>query len=63
MGVNTYLNFEGQTEEAFNFYAKVFDVSVGSMMKMDDSPSGPELSEVEKSHIMHASLTLPGGMS
>ena len=61
MKVNTYLNFEGKTEEAFNFYAKVFNVPVGPTMRMGDSPSGPELSEVEKSYILNTSLTLPGG--
>jgi PhnB protein len=61
MKVNTYLNFEGTTEEAFNFYAKVFNVPVGPTMRMGDSPSGPELSEVEKSYILNTSLTLPGG--
>jgi len=61
MKVNTYLNFEGKTEEAFNFYARVFNVPVGPTMRMGDSPSGPELSEVEKSYILNTSLTLPGG--
>jgi len=61
MKVNTYLNFEGKTEEAFNFYAKVFNVPVGPTMRMGDSPSGPELSEVEKSYILNTSLILPGG--
>lgn len=64
MKVNTYLNFEGKAEEAFNFYADVFQVPVGPMMRMRDlpaDPGNPELQESELDYVMHTSLTLPGG--
>ncbi len=64
MKVNTYLNFEGLAEEAFTFYASVFNVPVGPMMRMGDHPAGadaPAMTEEEKNFIMHTSLTLPGG--
>ncbi len=64
MKVNTYLNFEGVAEEAFNFYAAVFNVPVGPMMRMGDFPAdadAPTMTEAERKFIMHATLTLPGG--
>ena len=50
--VSTYLNFNGQTEEAFRFYAAAFGSEIaGSITRMGDMPSapgGPELNEREK---------------
>ncbi len=36
--VNTYLNFMGKTEEAFNFYKKVFGTEFISITRMKDMP-------------------------
>jgi PhnB protein len=64
MKVNTYLNFAGDAEEAFNFYSRVFGVPVGPLMRMGEmatDPTSPSLSETEKNFVMHTTLTLPGG--
>lgn len=64
MKVNTYLNFEGQAEAAFSFYAQVFAAPMGPIMRMGDmptDPNAPPLAEDEKNFIMHVELTLPGG--
>lgn len=37
-GVSTYLNFEGNTEEAFNFYAQAFGTEIMGIMRMGDMP-------------------------
>ena len=40
--VNTYLNFQGQTEEAFTFYAKTFGTEVTMLTRYSDMPAaGP----------------------
>ena len=31
--VNTYLNFQGQTEEAFTFYAEIFGTEVTGLTR------------------------------
>ena len=36
--VNTYLNFQGQTEEAFGFYAKTFGTEVTMLSRYSDMP-------------------------
>lgn len=63
--VSTYLNFMGQTEEAFNFYASVFQTELSPrLLRFSDVPSfpgAPELPESEKNMIMHAELNIIGG--
>ena len=63
--VAIYLNFDGDTEEAFNHYKKVFGTEFSSsLMKMGDIPShpgAPALPENEKSKVMHVALPILGG--
>ncbi|TND07236.1 MAG: activator of Hsp90 ATPase 1 family protein [Bacteroidetes bacterium] len=66
--VATYLNFPGKTEEAFNFYKKVFHgefsgVGVGLRRFGDiEMPPGmPPMSEADKKLIIHAELTIMAG--
>lgn len=63
--VNTYLNFNGETEEAFNFYKSVFKGEfMGGIMRFSDVPPDenmPPLAEKDKNRVMHVTLQLPGG--
>ena len=64
--VTTYLNFPGTTEEAFNFYKKVFNGKFpeGGLKRFGDAdfPEGtPPMSEADKKLIIHAELTILGG--
>ena len=62
--VNTYLNFMGKTEEAFNFYKKVFGTEVTSLTRMKDMPrpeGAPTLSEAESNLIMNIQLPITSG--
>ena len=58
--VSTYLNFQGQTEEAFAFYAKTFGTEVTMLSRYSDSPAaGPgELPAEERNLVMHADLPI-----
>jgi PhnB protein len=62
---NIYLNFQGNTEEAFNFYKSVFRTEFAApIMRMGDMPiqeGMPHLSEEEKRKVMHVSLPILGG--
>jgi PhnB protein len=65
--VSTYLNFKGKTEEAFNFYKKVFggDFAGQGMMKFSTAPpmpGGPQLSASEMNQVMHVELPILGGV-
>jgi PhnB protein len=63
--VSTYLNFMGDTEEAFLFYGSVFGTDLlGPIMRMGDMPSQPgvaPLSAEEKNLVMHVELPILGG--
>ena len=58
--INTYLNFNGNCEEAFNFYKSVFGgefAFIGKYKDMPENPASP-ISEDNKEKIMHASLPI-----
>lgn len=63
--VNTYLNFMGDTEEAFRFYAAVFGTEIsGPVFRMADMaapPGAPALSEEEKDKVSHIELPILAG--
>ncbi|SEJ61244.1 PhnB protein [Dyadobacter koreensis] len=56
--INTYLNFDGKSEEAFNFYKSVFGGEFLLVNRMSDMPGAEQLSEDEKGRIMHISLPI-----
>ncbi len=62
---STYLNFPGNTEEAFNFYKSVFKTEfVGGMQRFGDIPAHegqPPLSDADKKLIIHVELPIVGG--
>ncbi|MCX7986816.1 MAG: VOC family protein, partial [Bacteroidales bacterium] len=62
---NIYLNFNGNAEEAFNFYKSVFKTDwAAPIMRMGDLPEQngmPKLSDAEKKLVMHVALPILGG--
>ncbi|MCW8849514.1 MAG: VOC family protein [Melioribacteraceae bacterium] len=56
--VNPYLNFNGNTEEAFNFYKSVFGGEFLSLMRFKDIPGESPIPEEAKNGIMHISLQI-----
>jgi PhnB protein len=60
--LNSYLNFDGNAEEAFNFYKSVFGGEfAGGVMRMGDAPGMEDIAEEEKGRVMHVSLPITGG--
>lgn len=63
--VSIYLNFMGNTEEAFKFYKSVFRTEfLGPFIRMGDIPAQPgmpALKEEEKNKVMHVTLPILGG--
>ena len=63
--VSTYLNFMGNTETAFRFYADVFGTEIAEpIFRLGDAPAdsnGLQLSEAEQRMIMHIELPILGG--
>ena len=50
--INPYLNFNGNTEEAFNFYKSVFGGEFLALMRFKDNPDCGQMSESDKERIM-----------
>ena len=62
--VSTYLNFMGNTEEAFTFYKTVFKTEFEGIQYMKDvpaDPSQPALPDDEKNKVMHVMLPITAG--
>ena len=57
--MNPYINFNGNAEEAFNFYKSVFGGEFAKIMRFKDI-SGPEypVAEKEANKIMHIALPI-----
>lgn len=61
--LTTYLNFDGNTEEAFNFYAQALGGKIASISYFRDMTEGTEhMSDEDKNKVMHVALEAPGGM-
>ncbi|MBJ2175873.1 VOC family protein [Aureibaculum sp. A20] len=58
--INTYLNFEGNCEAAFNFYKSVFGGTFTFLGRFEEMPEGDgyKVSETDKNKIMHVSLPI-----
>ena len=61
--LNSYLNFDGQAEEAFNFYKSIFGGDfVGGIHRMGNAPGTENISEDSKNRVMHIALPIGGDL-
>jgi PhnB protein len=64
--VAIYLNFQGNAEEAFNHYRKVFGTEfVNPIMRFKDAPQqpgAPPLPEADQNKVVHVALPILGGI-
>ena len=56
--INPYLNFNGNTEEAFNFYKSVFGGEFRMLMRFKDTPEAGNIPVDARNQIMHIALPL-----
>jgi len=56
--INPYLNFDGNTEDVFNFYRSVFGGEFSGVLRFKDLPSDVPSPEAEGNRIMHISLPI-----
>ncbi len=56
--INPYLNFNGNTEEAFNFYKSVFGGEFRMLMRFKDTPEADKIPADVRNQIMHVALPL-----
>lgn len=63
MKMHPYLNFAGEAEAAFGFYAKVLGGELTQVMRYSDLPPGAaDLTEAQQKLVLHVGLQLPGGL-
>lgn len=60
--INPYLNFMGNTEEAFNFYKSVFGGEFVTVMRFKDMPGHEQMPAAEQNKIMHIALPIKGNL-
>lgn len=56
--INSYLNFKGNTEEAFNFYKAAFGGDFSVLQRFSDTPHGDNMPAELREKIMHVSLPI-----
>jgi PhnB protein len=55
---NPYLNFNGNTEDAFNFYRSVFGGEFLTIQRFKDTPEANRVAPSERDKIMHIALPI-----
>ena len=57
--LNPYLNFAGNTEEAFRFYKSIFGGEFASVVRFKDMPvEGVQIPKKDENKIMHIGLPI-----
>ena len=59
--LNAYLNFPGNTEEAFKFYRSVFGGEFSALQRFKDTPEAGRVPETAKDWLMHIALPVGNG--
>jgi PhnB protein len=59
MSLSFHMDYNGECEEAFNFYAKHLGGTIGTMLKVADSPI-PASATRPAHHIVHANICIDG---
>lgn len=58
-----YVTFNGNTEEAFDFYKTALNGKIANIQRFGDSPHGAQMSDADKNKIMHIALEAPNGVN
>jgi len=58
LGINPYLNFTGNTEEAMKFYKSVLGGEFTIFQRFKDIPGGEKMSREDQEKFIHISLTI-----
>lgn len=59
--IHPYLNFNGNTEEVFDFYKSVFGGEYAMVMRFKDAPAEHQMGTTDLNQIMHISLPIGHG--
>ena len=59
--LNPYLNFNGNTEEAFTFYKSIFGGDFAMVQRFKDTPEAGNTAAADQNKIMHIALPIGNG--
>ena len=59
--LNPYLNFNGNTEEAFNFYKSIFGGEFAALQRFKDTPEADKMPPGDRDKLMHVALPVGKG--
>jgi PhnB protein len=60
MQVNPYLHYNGNCEEAFNFYVKAIGAKIDVLMHVEGSPAAEHMPPEMAKKVLHAQLLIDG---
>jgi PhnB protein len=60
MTLSFHIDFNGQCEEAFDYYVKHLGGNIGTMLRFKDSPAAANISESRRDKIVHANISFDG---
>ena len=60
MSLSFHINFNGQCKEAFEFYAKHLNGTIGTMLEFKDSPIAADVVQEWQDKIVHANMVIEG---
>lgn len=58
MKLNPYIHFDGDCEDAFNLYAKVFNANPPTLFRFTQSPMAGQFGQEWDKKVMHVSMTI-----
>ena len=60
--INIYLNFNGNAEEAFNYYKSVLGGEIVTIQRFKDTPEAGQVPPADANKVMHMSMTVGKNM-
>lgn len=61
--ITAYVSFNGNTEEAFNFYKSALGGEIVNIQRFGDAPNASDMTEADRKKIMHIALEAPDNIS
>ena len=61
--ITAYITFNGNTEEAFNFYKAALGGTITGINRFGEAPNSDQMSEADRNKVMHIALEAPDNIS
>lgn len=61
--ITAYVTFDGNTEEAFEFYKTALNGTITGINRFGEAPNSDQMSEADRKKVMHIALEGPNNIS